>query len=424
MIFLTRDAIIFKECKEIKKKGETAMSIKTSPRATIFACCTGYAVQSVVVNYTPLLFLTFHTSLGISFSRLTLLVTVNFAVQLLTDFLSARVVARFGFRKSLVAAHAFAALGLALMAFLPSLLSPFVGILLSTCIFAVGGGILEVLVSPLCEACPVKNKTALMSFLHSFFCWGVVLCALFSTLFFVFVGTDKWQLLTLLWALFPVLNGILFCFVPIYENEKTDIDATAFKGLFRKKEFWGMMLFMLASGASELSVSQWASAFTESALGVSKTVGDLIGVCGFAVMMGLARTLYAKLSTRLPIEKAMILCAALCTVGYLFIGLSSSAALGLIGCAVCGFGVGIFWPATYSLASRRIRGGTLMFSLLAFAGDLGCSVGPTVVGTVADLFSGDLKRGILLATVFPLILFIGYILLYVFDCKKAKKETD
>ncbi len=395
------------------------MFLKSNYRATVLAACLGYVVQSVVVNYTPLLFLTFRESFGISFSRLTLLVTVNFVVQLLTDFLSARLVRIFGFRKCLVAAHVFAAAGLGLLSFLPSLIDPFAAILLSTCVFAVGGGLLEVLVSPLCEACPVKNKTALMSFLHSFYCWGAILCASLSTLFFVLVGTDAWQLLTLLWALLPVLNGVLFCLVPIYENEKEEQEAPGTVALLRRKELWGMLLLMLAAGAAELSVGQWASAFTESALGVSKTMGDLIGVCGFAVMMGLARSLYATpLCLRVPIERAMMLCAALCTAGYLLIALAPSALLGLIGCAVCGFGVGIFWPSTYSFASRRIRGGTPMFSLLALAGDLGCSVGPTVVGTAADLFGGDLKRGILIATVFPAVLLLGYLILSLSDKKR------
>lgn len=399
------------------------MFLKTNYRATVLAACFGYVVQSVVVNYTPLLFLTFRESFGISFSRLTLLVTVNFLVQLVTDFLSAKLVRVFGFRKCLVAAHVFAAAGLALLSFLPALINPFAAILLSTCVFAVGGGLLEVLVSPLCEACPVKNKTALMSFLHSFYCWGVVLCASLSTVFFVFAGTDGWQLLTLFWAAIPLLNGILFCLVPIYENEKEEREAPSVCELLRRRELWMMLLLMLAAGAAELSVGQWASALTESALGVSKTMGDLIGVCGFAVMMGIARTLYAtRLSLRIPIERAMVLCAALCTAGYLLVALSPDALVALIGCAVCGFGVGIFWPSTYSFASRRIHGGTTMFSLLALAGDLGCSVGPTVVGTAADLFGGDLRRGILLAAVFPVILLFGYILFSLSDKKKQRKR--
>ena len=397
------------------------MSIQTSCRATVFASCVGYAVQAVVINFTPLLFLTFHQSLGISFSSLTLLVTVNFAVQLLTDFLSAYFVSKYGFRKCLVAAHFFAFLGLCLLAFLPSCMEPFVAILLSTCVFSVGGGLLEVLVSPLCEACPIQNKTALMSFLHSFYCWGALLCAALSTLFFVFVSTESWRLLSLLWAILPLANGVLFCFVPIYEEKKEERDAAPVRNLFRKKELWVMLLFMLAAGASELSVSQWASALTESALGVSKTMGDLIGVCGFALMMGASRTVYALLGERACIKRAMIFCSLLCTGGYLLIALSPSPVTGLAGCAICGLGVGIFWPSTYSLACRRVRGGTLMFALLALAGDLGCSIGPTAVGTVADLFGGDLRRGLLLATVFPFLLLAGYILLSLSERQKQEK---
>lgn len=398
------------------------MSLRNDCRATVFASCVGYAVQAIIINFAPLLFLTFREDYGISFSRLTLLITVNFLVQLATDILSSRLVRWLGYRKCLVAANWLAALGLVLLCTLPSVLVPFWGILIATCVYAVGGGLLEVLVSPLCEACPVKNKTALMSFLHSFFCWGVVLCVALSTLYFSLVGTKEWPLLALLWAILPLLNGILFCFVPIYEIDKAEGGGQPLRVLLSEKQFWLMLVFMVAAGASELAVSQWASAFTESALGVSKTLGDLIGVCGFAVMMGIGRLLHAKIDTRVSIEAAMIFCSVLCTAGYLLIGFSSGAFIGLIGCAVCGFGVGIFWPATYSLASQRLHGGTAMFALLAVAGDLGCTVGPTVVGTVADLFSENLRHGFLIATVFPLTLLLGYLLLAVCDKRKAKKQ--
>ena len=397
--------------------------IRNNYKATIFAACVGYTVQAVVVNFAPLLFLTFRESYGIPISRLTVLITVNFVVQFLTDLLSPRFVLRIGYRKGAVLAHLFAAAGLSLMAILPTVMDPFWGLLLSVCVFAMGGGLLEVLISPIVEACPTQNKAGFMSLLHSFYCWGVVLCVGFSTLFFHFVGTDKWMILSLAWAALPLLNILLFLRVPLYTVEgEEDGHKPRYRDIFGKKVFWLMMLFMLCAGAAELAVAQWASAFTESALGVSKTVGDLVGVCGFAVTMAVARMIYAKIDEKISVKLAMTFCALLCVFGYLLIGLVDNAVAGLVGCGICGFAVGIFWPASLSMATARIRGGgTLLFALLAVCGDLGCTLGPTAAGLVSGAFGDDLRIGILSAVVFPILILGGLLLLRFYDAREKSK---
>jgi len=400
------------------------MSIRNNYKATIFTCCVAYIVQAAVCNFAPLLFLTFINDYGIPLSQLTLLITINFAVQFTTDLLSSKIVPLFGYRKSAVAAHVFCAVGLLSFSVLPFVIQPFAGLLISVCIFAVGGGLLEVLISPIVEACPTQNKAGFMSLLHSFYCWGVVLSVGLSTLFFVLCGTDKWPILSALWAILPLCNIFLFLLVPIYPvgDEGSGNGTKGYASLFRQKNFWLMLVFMLCAGASELAVAQWASAFTESALHVSKTMGDLIGVCGFSFMMGVARLLYAKLDTKIPIKTAMTVCALLCIAGYLMIGLTDSAVWGLIGCAVCGFAVGIFWPASFSMATVRVHnGGTAMFAFLALAGDIGCTSGPSLVGAVSDFLGDDLRLGIFAATVFPIVLLAALCVLHIAERKKRRK---
>lgn len=399
--------------------------IKSNYRATVFASCIGYIVQAIVCNFAPLLFLTFEESYGIPLVQLTALITVNFFIQLLTDIGASRFVPVIGYRKCVLLAHILSAAGLILLAVLPTVMPPFWGLLIAICIFAVGGGLIEVVISPIVESCPTKNKAGFMSLLHSFYCWGVVISVGLSTLFFVLCGTERWQILSCLLAVLPLLNFILFLFVPIYPVEgDTAGERAHFSGLFRHKLFLLMLLLMLCAGASEIAVGQWASAFAESALGVSKTLGDLVGVCGFALMMALARTVYAKIDTRLPLKTALTACSLLCIAAYLLIGLSDNAVLGLIGVAMCGLAVGIFWPATFSLAVSRIpKGGTALFGFLAFAGDLGCSLGPTVAGLVSGAHGDDLRLGILSVIVFPILLLLGLFTLHIIDRNTKQKKS-
>ena len=376
---------------------------------TINACFVAYVVQAIVNNFVPLLFLTFQDSYGIPLSRITMLVTVNFGLQLLVDMVSVSFVDRIGYRASMMLAHALSAAGLVLLAVLPDLApSPFPGILLAVGVYAVGGGLLEVLVSPVMEACPSGHKEQAMSLLHSFYCWGHVGVVLVSTAFFALFGVGHWRVLAMIWALVPLGNMAAFSNAPIAPLIKDGQRGMTLGELVRQKAFWVFLLMMLCAGASEQGVSQWASTFAEKGLGVSKAVGDLAGLMAFAVLMGSSRAVYGNCGEKLDLDRFMAGSALLCAAAYLCIALAPGPVTGLLGCAVCGLSVGIMWPGTFSKASAGLpRGGTAMFALMALAGDLGCSGGPTLVGMVSSALGDDLKRGILAGIIFPILLLAG-----------------
>lgn len=380
---------------------------------TIYACFIGYIVQAIVNNFAPLLFLTFQTQYGIALSKITLLVTINFGIQLIVDLVSVKFVDKIGYRVSMLLAHGFAAAGILLLAILPELISDsFIGLLIAVVFYAVGGGLLEVLVSPVMEACPTDNKEKAMSLLHSFYCWGHVGVVLLSTIFFSIFGIGSWKLLAMVWALVPIINGFLFAKVPIAPLMPEGETGLSLKALFATKLFWIFMLMMVCAGASEQAVSQWASTFAEKGLGVGKTVGDLAGPMTFAVLMGTSRLLYGKYGDKLNLDHFMIGSGLLCIASYLAISLMPNAAVGLLGCAVCGLSVGIMWPGTFSKASATIKGGgTAMFALLALGGDVGCSGGPTLAGFMSGSFDDDLRKGILAAVIFPILLVLGVFIL-------------
>lgn len=382
-------------------------------KGTVCACFIGCIVQAIVNNFVPLLFLTFQSQYGISLSKITLLVTFNFGLQLLIDLLSISFIDRIGYRLSMVLAHIFAAMGLLLLTILPEVTTdPFHGILVAVMVYAIGGGLLEVLVSPIVEACPSDNKEKTMSLLHSFYCWGHVGVVLLSTLFFVIAGIDNWKILAILWAVIPLLNTFLFTQVPIGSLIAEDEEGLSMKELLREKFFWIFIILMVCAGASEQAVGQWASIFMEKGLQISKTLGDLVGPMTFAVCMGLARVFYGKYGEKIKLERFMMGSALVCVLSYIIIAFIPLPVVGVIGCSICGFAVGIMWPGTFSMASAKIRnGGTAMFALMALAGDLGCTSGPTLVGMVSGLFSENLRIGILVAVVFPLVLLIGIWLL-------------
>lgn len=385
---------------------------KNKYQKTIAACFIGYVVQAIINNFVPLLFLTFQDTYEIPLSRITMLITFNFGLQLLVDLFSVAFVDRIGYRASMILAHGLAAAGLVLLPVLPELLpDAFVGILLAVAIYAVGGGLLEVLVSPVVEACPSDHKEQTMSLLHSFYCWGHVGVVLISTLFFRLFGIENWRVLSCVWALVPLCNMFFFTKVPIASLIEEGEKGMTIKELAGQKIFWVFLLMMLCAGASEQSVSQWASTFAEKGLGVTKAVGDLAGPMAFAIFMGMSRAVYGKCGQKWDLDKFMICSSLLCIASYLCISLAPSAAAGLIGCAVCGLSVGILWPGTFSKASVRLpRGGTAMFALMALAGDMGCSGGPTLAGMVSSRFQENLKWGILAAVVFPAFLLIGILL--------------
>lgn len=382
--------------------------MKYSYDCTMRACFTGYIVQAIVNNFVPLLFLTFQRTYHIPLQQITLLVTFNFGIQLLTDLLSIAFVDRMGYRASMVLAHILSALGLICLTVLPERMGhPFAGILISVIVYAVGGGLLEVLVSPVVEACPSTHKEKAMSMLHSFYCWGHVGVVLFSSIFFKLAGIENWKLLAVLWAVIPILNALVFTRVPIAPVLPEGEEGMTIGTLFQNRTFWLLFVMMICAGASEQSVSQWASLFAEKGLGISKTAGDLAGPMAFAVLMGASRAFYGNYGEKINLDRFMAVSSVLCILSYLCLVFMPVPVLSLAGCALCGLSVGILWPGTFSRASKALpAGGTALFALLALGGDIGCSGGPTLVGMVSGMCKGNLKAGILAALIFPIFLLI------------------
>ena len=388
---------------------------------TIAACFTGYIVQAIVNNFAPLLFLTFQRTYSIPLSSITLLVTFNFGIQLLVDLISVGFVDKIGYRASMILAHILSAAGLVLLTILPEMKimpSPFTGILIAVMIYAVGGGLLEVLVSPVVEACPSGNKEKAMSMLHSFYCWGHVGVVLISTLFFYTAGIARWKMLALIWAIIPICNAFVFAKVPIAPLIENGEKGMRLKELFGVRIFWILFIMMICAGASEQAVSQWASAFAEKGLGISKTLGDLAGPMAFALFMGTSRAFYGKYGEKIHLDHFMVYSCCLCILSYLGISLLPIPQLSLLSCALCGLSVGIMWPGTFSKAAASLpKGGTAMFALMALGGDIGCSGGPTLVGMVSGAAGDNLKLGILAGIVFPVLLLMGIII-----CGKTEKK--
>lgn len=384
-----------------------ALPTLRSHNHTIYACYLGYISQAIVNNFAPLLFITFQSQLGLSLQSITLITTVNFLVQLTVDLLAVKFVDKIGYRPCLIAAHIFCAAGLSGMALLPKLMTPYAGIMTGVVLYAIGGGLIEVLISPVVESCPTEKKEQVMSLLHSFYCWGHLSVVLLSTAFFHVAGTRLWPVLACLWALIPAANTVYFGVVPLFPIV-SDTEKISLSALLKQKVFWLLIVMMVCAGASEHGVAQWVSAFAESSLKLSKTTGDLLGGCTFALMMGSCRAIYGKFGDRIPLKKMMIFSSILCICCYSLAAFTASPMLGLLGCAVCGFSVGIFWPGTFSTAAVTLPGGgTAMFALMALAGDLGCSGGPTVVGMAADAAGGDLRKGLAAALVFPVVMLIS-----------------
>ena len=396
------------------------MSKQKNYKKTLIACYLGFVTQAISANFTPLLFITFISTYGITLEKIAMIPLVFYLTQLLIDLAAAKLADKIGYRTCVVASQVISAVGLALMAILPEVLSkPFIGILISVVLYAVGSGLIEVLVSPIVEACPFENKEGTMSLLHSFYCWGAMGAILGSTLFFAMFGVENWKVLTFIWAFVPFYNTFNFVTCPI-ERLVEDGKSMGIRKLLKTPIFWLMILLMVCSGASEASMAQWASAFTESAIGVSKTVGDLAGPCLFALFMGISRVLYGKFSEKLDLTKVMLICGMMCAGCYLLASLSTLPILGLTGCALCGMTVGIMWPGSISISSQNCpKGGTAMFAFLALAGDLGAMASPAMVGNISEVAGGNLKAGFLAATIFPIILVFGLLLL-----KKSEMKME
>jgi len=393
------------------------MTVQKNYKKTLRACYLGYVTQAISANFTPLLFLTFKNTYGITLEKIALIPLVFYLTQFFIDLVATKYADKIGYRTCVVVSQVVSSLGLVLMAILPELLPvPFVGVLIAVVLYAMGSGLIEVLVSPIVEACPFENKDGMMSLLHSFFCWGAVGVILGSTLFFSLFGVENWKILACIWALVPLYNTFNFITCPI-ERLMEDGESMSIRQLLKTPIFWMMIILMVCAGGSEATMAQWTSAFTESALGVSKTVGDLAGPCMFAMFMGIARMLYGKFSEKLNLTKIMLVCGIMCAACYLLASLAALPILGLAGCALCGLAVGIMWPGSISLSSQKCpKGGTAMFAFLALAGDLGATASPTMVGSISEMAGGNLKTGLLVATIFPVILAVSLIFL-----NKSKK---
>lgn len=386
--------------------------MKAEHRLTLCASYIGYITQAIVNNLAPLLFVIFQRQYGLTVAQIGFLVTFNFGAQILVDFLAARYAERIGYKKCVIAAHIFSAAGLLGLGILPELVgNAYLGLILAIAIYAVGSGLIEVLVSSIVQALPLDAKSAAMSLLHSFYCWGHMLVVILTTVFFHFFGTENWKWVAALWALIPLGNVFLYAKSSVQVSQSKEKGQPPGK-LLRKKVFWLFVLLMVCSGASEQAMSQWASYFAEQGLGVSKTAGDLLGPCLFALLMGLSRLIYGIFGEKIPLKGFISASGLLCVAGYSLAVFAPHPLLNLLGCGVCGMSVGIMWPGVFSLAAEHAPGGgTAMFGLLALAGDLGCSTGPSVVGAVSSGFDGELKAGLLAAIAFPLMLVMGIQLL-------------
>ena len=388
-------------------------------KRTLIACYLGFITQAITANFAPLLFLKFHKDYAIPLGKIAMISTMFFLTQLIVDVLCAKYVDRIGYRKSVVASEVCSVAGLVGLAFLPELFQdPFIGIIISVIVYAIGSGLIEVLVSPIVEACPFEHKEAAMSLLHSFYCWGSVGVVLFSTLFFTVFGIDRWKWLACIWALVPLYNIYNFATCPI-EHLTEDGQSMKIGSLFRVPLFWVAIILMVCAGASELSMAQWASAYAESALSLSKTIGDLAGPCMFAITMGISRVLYGKYGDKIDLMKFMLGSGSLCLICYLMASISANPVIGLIGCILCGFSVDIMWPGTISISSKQLAaGGTAMFALLAMAGDLGGAFGPSLVGNITQRANDNLQKGMLVGCVFPLVLIIALLVMRGFQNRK------
>lgn len=397
------------------------MSIRKSYKGTLAATYIGHITQAVANSIIAILFLVFKSKLGITDTQFTILVTVNFGVQLLVDFLCARFMDRFNYRIPMVLAQTCAGVGFVCLGFLPLLLGDvFLGFLIATVIFAIGGGMTEVMLSPIVQACPTENKQAHMNILHSFYCWGCLLAVVVSSLFLWLVGSEYWYLLAALWAIIPLVAGFLFAVVPL--DRPTDQippeKRITFGGLFKRPVFWIFIIMMACAGASEQAMYQNAAGYVKDAVGCSDLVAGLVAPGMFALCMGLSRIVTARLNRTVSSEIIMMVSSVLCAVAYVLAALNVWGGLALISCALCGFSIGIFWPGTFSFAADRLSGGgTALFALLAMGGDLGGVAGPALVNLVPASLSGVVKGGMLCSIIFP----IGLMLCTLF-LKRAKRN--
>ncbi len=397
--------------------------IKLTSKHTRLACYMSTASQAAVLNFPPLLFVRFGEEFGIGLAEAGLLVMINFATQLVVDSLSLVLSRWLGGRFSLVLTNGVSALGFAALACLPSLIDPYIGLCIGMMLLGVGSGLCDILVSPLLEACSADDKSGQMSLMHSIGCWTAASVVLLSTLFFLLFGVENWRTMAFIWLLLPLSTAIFMSLVPIYRT--TVGKGRGLIALFKDPVFLLYIPMMIAAGASEQTMSQWASTFAETGLGLTKAVGDIVGPCLFAAALGTSRALYAKFSSRVAPHRAIMLCTVGCSVAYLVTAFIPNSAVSIVGCIFCGLFAGIFWPATLSRASGDVKGGGIaLFAMLAFGGDVGCVTGPGVAGAVAEAF-GDLRASFAVSAVYPMIMLAcSFAVVWVLSRKDKQKGVD
>ena len=383
-----------------------------SYKSTQIACYVGFVVQAIINNFLPILFIIFNTRYNLNYEQLGRLLFVNFFTQLVADMLTPAIVKKIGYRGAAISCHALAALGLVLLGTLPNIFTQniYPCLVVSVIIYAIGSGIIEVCLSPIVELLPNEKKAASMAFTHSFYSWGQAFTVVITTVLLFAFGQDNWKFIPLLWAIIPFFNMFNFMYVPIIEEQHNAEKSETLASLFKTREFWCFTIFMVCAGASEIAMAEWASIFAQNALGVNKMTGDLLGPCAFAIFMGGGRVLFGTLDGKFSPKKALIINNILCFICYVAVAVCNIPILSLLACALCGFTVSLSWPGTYSMAAKHFpHGGTLMFSILALCGDLGCSTGPWILGAVANRFT--LQSGFLVCALFPLAMILAAVFL-------------
>ena len=393
----------------------------------MLACEFGITTQSAVNNLAPILFVIFKDNFGISYTMIASLMLFNFLVQIATDFTAIKILGILDYRKSGILAQACAALGLIMLGVLPNIIPIYPALFTSTLFMAFGGGLLEVMVSPIVDSLEKGQSSAKMNMLHSFFCWGQVAVVLTATAAIKLFGSNIWYIIPISWAIVPIISIFMFSVVPIPEIARAE-RRSGEKLPVKSKAFLFMCFLMVASGASEITMAEWASVFAQKGLGIDKFTGDILGPCLFAVLMGSGRLLFGVFGSRVRLKSALTYYSILCTICYIVAATAKNPYIALFFCALTGFSVSIMWPGVYSYSSSVIKQGkTAMFGILALCGDVGCSLGSWLTGSMSDFSltfpkvlefavrcgisyeQMGLKIGIGCAAVFPLLMSIALI---------------
>jgi MFS family permease len=397
------------------------MTVK-SYRLTTISCFTGIFSQAISSNITAILFIPLMTLYGLSYIHLGLLVGINFSTQVLVDIITSRLVDRNGFRVFVLAADLLAVTGLLLFALSPVLFSNvLVGLIISTIIFSISCGLQETILSPIVNAIPHGEKGPAMALMHSFYAWGQVATIVVTTLLLFFYGIRSWQIIVSLWAIVPLVNFFMFLAAPfpgvVHESQRLTM-----RDVFFKPYYLVAMLAILGGAATELVMNQWSSTFTEKVLELPKVTGDLLGMCGFAVMMGLGRLIYGRYGNKMNMNNVLVASAGAAAACYIIVAVSPVHAISLLACGVCGLAASLLWPGTLVITAEKYPlAGAWIFAIMAAAGDIGAAVGPFGAGLVTDFTRGlpaalnwaarvglspdqfALRAAILLAAVFPIL---------------------